>query len=72
MPSPTRRARCSPASRAQSRASFNLAPITLDRPFFYAVLRLDQLGTILRRLEILPQPEIGAAGEPGGAGAGRR
>ena len=43
-----------------SRASFNLAPITLDRPFFYAVLRLDQLGTLLRRLEILPQQEIGA------------
>ena len=37
---------------------------------FYAVLRLDQLGTLLRRLEILPQAEIGGAGEPGGAGAG--
>ena len=43
-----------------SHAAFNLTPITLDRPFFYAVLRLDQLGTILRRLEILPQAEIGA------------
>jgi hypothetical protein len=43
-----------------SRSAFNLAPMTLDRPFFYAVLRLDQLGTILKRLEILPQPEIGA------------
>jgi hypothetical protein len=43
-----------------SRAAFNLAPITLDRPFFYAVLRLDQLDTILKRLEILPQAEIGA------------
>ena len=43
-----------------SRAAFNLAPITLDRPFFYAVLRLDQLDTILQRLEILPQTEIGA------------
>ena len=41
-------------------AAFNLAPITLDRPFFYAVLRLGQLGTILKRLEILPQAEIGA------------
>lgn len=39
---------------------FNLAPVTLDRPFFYAVLRLDRLGTILKRLEILPQAEIGA------------
>ncbi len=44
----------------QSAASFNLSPITLDRPFFYAALRLDQLGTILRRLEILPQQEVGA------------
>ena len=43
-----------------SRDAFNLAPITLDRPFFYAVLRLDQLDTILKRLEILPQAEIGA------------
>src|SRR5262249_1116073 len=43
-----------------SRAAFNLAPVTLDRPFFYAVLRLDQIGTILKRLEILPQAEIGA------------
>ena len=43
-----------------SDAAFNLAPVTLDRPYFYAVLRLDQLGTLLRRLEILPQAEIGA------------
>ena len=43
-----------------SRQSFNLSPITLDQPFFYAVLRLDQLGLILRRLEILPQQEVGA------------
>ena len=43
-----------------SRTAFNLAPITLDRPFFYAVLRLEQLDTILQRLEILPQAEIGA------------
>ncbi|MDR3537790.1 MAG: hypothetical protein P4L71_14930, partial [Acetobacteraceae bacterium] len=43
-----------------SRDAFNLAPVTLDRPFFYAILRLDQIGTILRRLEILPQQEVGA------------
>ena len=43
-----------------STRQFNLAPITLDRPFFYAVLRLDQLGTLLKRLEILPQAEVGA------------
>ncbi|HTC10671.1 MAG TPA: hypothetical protein VK726_18045 [Acetobacteraceae bacterium] len=41
-----------------SRTAFNLTPITLDQPFYYAVLRLGQLGTLLRRLEILPQPEI--------------
>jgi hypothetical protein len=40
--------------------AFNLTPITFDRPAFYAVLRLNQLGTILSRLEILPQQEIGA------------
>jgi SAM-dependent methyltransferase len=43
-----------------SRQQFNLSPITLDRPFFYAVLRLDRIGTILQRLEILPQAEVGA------------
>jgi len=43
-----------------SRDAFNLSAVTLDRPFFYAVLRLDQLGTIMKRLEILPQAEIGA------------
>jgi hypothetical protein len=43
-----------------SRTQFNLTPITLDQPFFYAVLRLDHIGTILKRLEILPQAEVGA------------
>jgi hypothetical protein len=43
-----------------SRAAFNLTPMTLDRPFFYSVLRLSQLGLLLRRLEVLPQAEIGA------------
>nr|WP_294514579.1 hypothetical protein [uncultured Rhodopila sp.] len=43
-----------------SRDQFNLSPITLDRPFFYAVLRLDRIGTVLKRLEILPQAEVGA------------
>jgi hypothetical protein len=44
----------------QSQEAFRLAPVTLDRPFFYAVLRLSQLGTLLQRLEVLPQQEIGA------------
>ncbi len=39
--------------------AFSLAPATLDRPAYYDVLRLQHLGTILQRLEILPQPEIG-------------
>lgn len=39
--------------------AFDLAPITYDRPFFYAVLRLSEIGTIIRRLELLPQAEIG-------------
>jgi hypothetical protein len=43
-----------------SRDQFNLSPITLDKPFFYAVLRLDRIGTILKRVEILPQAEVGA------------
>ncbi len=43
----------------QSAESFNLSPITYDRPAYYAVLRLAHLGTILKRLELLPQAEIG-------------
>ena len=39
--------------------AFDLAPITYDRPFFYAVLSLSELGTIIKRLELLPQAEIG-------------
>ena len=42
-----------------SAAFFNLAPITLDRPFYYAAPRLDRIGTMLKRLEILPQQEVG-------------
>ncbi len=44
---------------SESQQAFNLAPITLDRPSYYAVLRLSQLPTILQRLEILPQAEVG-------------
>lgn len=42
-----------------SDAAFNLRPITLDQPAFYSVLRLSRLPTVLQRLEILPQPEVG-------------
>ena len=47
-------------NRTASAEAFSLAPVTLDRPFFYSALRLSQLDTILKRLEILPQAEIGA------------
>ena len=42
-----------------SQEAFNLRPITLDRPSYYAVLRLSQLPSILQRLEVLPQAEVG-------------
>ncbi len=43
----------------ESQAAFNLQPITLDRPAFYSILRLGQVPNILKRIEILPQPEVG-------------
>jgi spermidine synthase len=43
-----------------STRAFNLTPVTNDRPYFYAVLRLSNLGVLLARLQILPQSEIGA------------
>jgi hypothetical protein len=45
-------------SLASSR-SFDLSPVTLDRPALNAVLRLARLDTILQRLEVLPQGEVG-------------
>ncbi len=44
---------------ASSRA-FNIRPATLDRPAFYSSLKLQNLSTLIRRLEVLPQAEIGA------------
>jgi len=41
-----------------SAADFDLRPIRIDRPAYYSLLRLSHLGTVLSRLEILPQPEI--------------
>ncbi len=43
-----------------STRAFNLTPVTNDRPIFYSVLRLGDLGVLLERLQILPQSEIGA------------
>jgi hypothetical protein len=42
-----------------SSRSFDLSPVTLDRPSLNAVLRLTRLDTILQRLEVLPQGEVG-------------
>jgi hypothetical protein len=42
-----------------SSREFDLRPQTLDRPQFFDILRLDHLGTLLKRLEILPQQELG-------------
>ncbi len=39
--------------------AFDLRPPTLDRPFAWDILRLWHLPTVLRRLELLPQAEIG-------------
>jgi hypothetical protein len=43
-----------------STRAFNLTPVTTDRPYFYSILKLSNLGVLLARLQILPQPEIGA------------
>ena len=40
--------------------AFNLQPVRLDRPFFYAILDLARMDTLVKRLEVLPQGEIGA------------
>ncbi len=45
--------------RPSSRA-VNIRPQTLDRPAYYASLRLDRPATLIHRLEVLPQAEIGA------------
>ena len=38
---------------------FNLEPITLDRPFFYGILKLTKLHKIIKQIAILPREEIG-------------
>lgn len=44
---------------SRSSAAFNLDPITLDRPLNHAALKLSHFGLLLKRLEVLPQGEIG-------------
>ncbi len=38
---------------------FNLTPSTQDRPFFYSILRLSNLGQILSNITLIPREEIG-------------
>ncbi len=38
---------------------FNLEPSTYDRPFFYNVLDLQEIGSILQRIALIPREEIG-------------
>jgi len=38
---------------------FHVRAATLDRPAYYSSLRLENLGALLKRLEVLPQAEIG-------------
>ncbi|MEW6267383.1 MAG: hypothetical protein AB1641_30295 [Thermodesulfobacteriota bacterium] len=38
---------------------FNLTPSTYDRPFFYAVLKLRNIKEILKRIDLVPRPEMG-------------
>lgn len=37
---------------------FNLAPATLDRPFFYNILKPSEISVILGKIDIIPRPEI--------------
>jgi hypothetical protein len=43
-----------------SGTAFDLSPVTADRPYFYSILRLNNIGLLMARLQILPQSEIGA------------
>ncbi len=38
---------------------FNLAPSTMDRPDFFSISRLGKIRTLLARLAVLPEREIG-------------
>ena len=43
-----------------SSGAFHIRPATLDRPAFYSSLRIEHPQTLIKRLEVLPQAEIGA------------
>jgi spermidine synthase len=38
---------------------FKLDPSTHDRPFFYSVLRLSELRTVLKKIALIPREELG-------------
>jgi len=38
---------------------FNLEPATHDRPFFYSVLHVGELGKVLKRIALIPREELG-------------
>ena len=38
---------------------FDLQPSTLDRPFFYSILRLEKLPQILKKIALVPREEVG-------------
>ncbi len=38
---------------------FNLEPATHDRPFFYSVLHVAELGKVLKRIALIPREELG-------------
>jgi hypothetical protein len=38
---------------------FSLSPSTHDRPFFYSVLHLSELGQILKKIALIPREELG-------------
>ena len=48
-----------PAERPAAGRFFNLSPSTMDRPDFSSISRLSQVRTLLARLQVLPEKEIG-------------
>jgi hypothetical protein len=47
------------AGRAHADDVFDVAPITDDRPYVFAILRPSKIHNILARLELVPREEIG-------------
>ena len=49
----------SPEARGPVGRFFNLQPSTMDRPDFFSISRLSQIRTLLGRLAVIPEHEIG-------------